>query len=302
MIRWDMPICSWARGASAAAPWPAYSPKPCSARRRRISHAITCRSCRLVKAGTHPDLQLIQADGNSLKIDQMRAVRANVALKPLYGRRKVYLLAEMERLTEAAANSFLLTLEEPPRGVVFIGWADPGQALLPTIISRCQLLRLQPMTSAALATALRDRGAPAEEAVKAAAAANGLPALALRSLAATEEPEPGGQLLPELLRSDLAQLFGLADRLSKEEREAVAKRLSGVSDDLRDALLGQARGEAWPLPELSALPAPETWRLVAQVARTQEYLGANANIRLALEVLFLSFLRARDGEVLGGVG
>ena len=255
-----------------------------------------CRSCQLVKAGTHPDLQTVQADGTTIKIEQMRAIRAQVALKPLLGRHRVFLLAEMERLSEAAANSFLLTLEEPPPGVVFLGWALDSAPLLPTIISRCQVAKLQPLPVPALARALAARGIEPGRAEKLAAEAGGLPGLALSLLA--EDPEQSGvrdDLLDDLLAMDLAGLLRKMENLAKTEREEVGRRLAGLERILGRAITSGARGGSPTDTGLAALAPEALWRLRRRVAQAEEYLQANANARLLLEVLALAFYEERTG-------
>ncbi|MGE5529395.1 MAG: DNA polymerase III subunit delta' [Patescibacteria group bacterium] len=246
-----------------------------------------CRACVLAEAGTHPDLELLDPDGASIKIEQMRAVRGRVATKPLLGRRRVFLLAGMERLTEAAANSFLLTLEEPPPGAVFIGWALAGEPLVPTVLSRCQVIRLQPLAAADLAAALVARGVAPERAARLAAVSRGLPGQALRMLEEMEPGSSGDGSLAGLLRLDLPGLFAMTDDLSRLEREEVAKRLAAIEEELRAAIVAQTLGKA-PSPPLADLSLPAAWRLAARLARAQEYLRANVNLRLLLDDLALA--------------
>lgn len=257
-----------------------------------------CRSCQLVKAGTHPDLQIVQADGTTIKIDQMRAVRAQVALKPLLGRRRVFILAEMERLSEAAANSFLLTLEEPPPGVVFLGWALDTEPLLPTIISRCQVAKLQPLAVPVLARALTARGIDAGRAARLAAEARGLPGLALVHM--DEEPGQSGEddeLLRDLLATDLAGLLHKMENLARAEREEIGGRLAGLERILNRIITARARGDSTADSRFTALSPEALWRLRTRAAQAQEYLQANANLRLLLEVLALAFYEERAGEL-----
>jgi len=116
-----------------------------------------CRSCRLVSAGNHPDVPFIEPDGASLKIDQIRALQRQVALSPVEGRWKGYILREMERATAEAANALLKTLEEPPSHAVLILTASEAEVLLPTIVSRCQTVPLRPLSQQAIAQALVSR-------------------------------------------------------------------------------------------------------------------------------------------------
>ena len=254
----------------------------------------SCRSCQLVKAGTHPDLQVVRPDGATIRIEQMRAVRASVAHRPLLGGHRVYLLAEMERLSEAAANSFLLTLEEPPPGVVFIGWALAGVELLPTILSRCLVARLQPLAVPALAKVLVDQGTDARRAAEIAAASHGLPGPALHMLEnETGQALDDDALLEDLLGADLLEIMRRVETVAREEREAVGRRLSLVRRRLHDEIVARTPGKVPVEHALAGLATGALWRLYEQTAQAEEDLRSNANIRLLLDLLALAFFEER---------
>jgi DNA polymerase-3 subunit delta' len=116
----------------------------------------SCRSCRLIDAGKHPDVQLIEPDGARVKIDQVRALQHDLALRPVEGRYRVAIFDQFETATAEAQNALLKTLEEPPNYVVLILLAADPELLLPTIISRCQQIMLRPLTTAQVRQALID--------------------------------------------------------------------------------------------------------------------------------------------------
>ena len=101
-----------------------------------------CRGCRLVAAGTHPDLfQLAPVEGKQqIGIDQVRGLIQRMGLTSQYGGRKAVLVAPAERMTRAAANTLLKTLEEPPGDALIALVAHRAGALPATIRSRCQML------------------------------------------------------------------------------------------------------------------------------------------------------------------
>jgi DNA polymerase III subunit delta' len=103
-----------------------------------------CSSCRAVDSGSHPDLHLIQPDGTQIKIGQIRELQNAIAYKPLIGSRKWFLIDEADVMNPEAANSFLKTLEEPPDHSTLILVTARPQALLPTVLSRCQAVRFSP--------------------------------------------------------------------------------------------------------------------------------------------------------------
>ena len=115
---------------------------------------LHCRSCTLITAGKHPDVQLIEPDGAHVKIDQVRALQHDLALRPLEGRYRVAIFDQFETATVEAQNALLKTLEEPPDYVVLIVLTVDPELLLPTIVSRCQQLVLRPLTTAQVREAL----------------------------------------------------------------------------------------------------------------------------------------------------
>jgi DNA polymerase-3 subunit delta' len=120
------------------------SARPCS----------QCRSCQLINAGKHPDVQLIEPDGARVKIDQVRALQHDLSLRPVEGRYRVAIFDQFEVATVEAQNALLKTLEEPPGYVVLIVLAADPELLLPTIVSRCQQVPLRPLTIAQVREAL----------------------------------------------------------------------------------------------------------------------------------------------------
>ena len=117
----------------------------------------TCRSCRKVVSGNHPDVRIIDDDGHTLKIDRIRELQHELSLSPVEGEYRVAVLCHFEQATGSAANALLKTLEEPASQVVIILTApDPG-SLLPTIVSRCQIVSLRPLPLDQVATALQER-------------------------------------------------------------------------------------------------------------------------------------------------
>lgn len=98
-----------------------------------------CKSCLLVQSGNHPDLHLLEPiDGKDIGIDQVREINAKLQIFAQQGGNSVIYIRAAERLTEAAANALLKTLEEPHDNVYFLLEAALQCSVLPTIQSRCQ--------------------------------------------------------------------------------------------------------------------------------------------------------------------
>jgi DNA polymerase-3 subunit delta' len=127
-----------------------------------------------VHANSHPDLHIIEPEGVSgYVIEQIRDVIHDVQLKPIEASHKVYVIEDADRLQGPPANAFLKTLEEPPADVVIILLAGDFDDVLPTIASRCQVVRFSPVAeSTARALVVERTGASEDEARAALAAAD----------------------------------------------------------------------------------------------------------------------------------
>jgi DNA polymerase-3 subunit delta' len=125
----------------------------------KIPPCNTCRACRLVASGNHPDLHVVESErvGASLKIEQVRDLQHQLALTPVEGRWRVAILRRFEEATTSAANALLKTLEEPPPYVVLAVLASDADRLLPTIVSRCQQVPLRPLPVTVVQQALVER-------------------------------------------------------------------------------------------------------------------------------------------------
>ena len=99
-----------------------------------------CKSCIEFDTDNNPDFLIIEPDGNSLKIDQIRDVQKKVNEKPIVSNKKVYIIDDSDKMTKEAQNCLLKTLEEPPEYVMIIIIGQNKSAFLPTIKSRCTML------------------------------------------------------------------------------------------------------------------------------------------------------------------
>jgi DNA polymerase III subunit delta' len=146
----------------------------------------SCSSCRPFLAGAHPDYLLLERDAGKreLTIDKLLGSREqrgksglchDLSMRPLPGSRKVAIIRDADLLNDEAGNALLKTLEEPPEGAILILLAANLDAVLPTLRSRCQIVRLSPLTSAEVATLLQRLGWVTEpqEAVDVAALSQG---------------------------------------------------------------------------------------------------------------------------------
>src|ERR671933_2472606 len=112
--------------------------------------------------GLHPDLSEVEPEGAFTTIGQVREVVRLAASRPFEGVRRVVVL-EADTLNVQAANALLKTLEEPESETLFVLLATSREGVLPTILSRAQAVRYNPVPTDAVAKFLQDRGAPRPE-------------------------------------------------------------------------------------------------------------------------------------------
>ena len=118
--------------------------------------ATPCISCRRFVKDAHPDFIIIQPDQSLIKIERIRELCRVLTLKPYEARFRVVILASAHFMNESAANALLKVLEEPPDQTVLILTARQTSDLLPTIVSRCQHIRFDPLPAEKMARALAD--------------------------------------------------------------------------------------------------------------------------------------------------
>jgi len=260
----------------------------------------TCRDCRQIAAMQHPDLSVVQAEseGGTLKVDQVREVRRALTLKPYQARYRVALFLRFQEASEGAANALLKTLEEAPEYAILILTADNPEQLLPTIISRCELLRLRPLPVSAIESHLQSHGAGSEQAHLIAHVANGRPGYGLQLLndeSALEFRSERLDDLGKLLSSTRVQKFNYAEKLAKD-KDTMRQTLLVWLSYWRDVLLRISGAKALianidqneTITSLSTrLDLGSARRVVQELELGLKRLEHNVNARLLAEVLLL---------------
>ena len=133
-----------------------------------------CPSCVRVRDDNHPDVLLVQpgipissqvdAGRKTIPVEDIRAVIEITGRHTFEGGRRIVMIRQADKLTPAAQNALLKTLEEPQEGTVFLMVTDAPELLLPTIVSRCRALKLHPWPDEVVLAALRRRGVPDDRA------------------------------------------------------------------------------------------------------------------------------------------
>jgi DNA polymerase-3 subunit delta' len=266
-----------------------------------------CRDCRQIEALTHPDLSLLQPeeDHKNILIDQVRALQHTLALSPYAGAYRIALLPNFQRATTQAANALLKTLEEPPDRVILLLTANAPEGLLPTIVSRCEVIRLRPASINSAQHYLElTRGLMAEQARLLAHVSGGRVGAALRLAddpTALEYRQAQIETLLELLPAARYERFKVAEQISKtsdKTRQNTNEVLLIWLSFWRDVFLRTSGGTSAvtnidfeaAITQIAAQVSSETARnLVLAHERALKQLDAYANVRLLLESLVLQW-------------
>ncbi len=278
----------------------------------------SCRHCELAWHRAHPDLRVLEIppDRKNIPVNDVHEFLHGIALRPLEAERKVYLVRGAEDLAEEGANALLKTIEEPPPTVTIILTAPEPASVLPTIVSRCQIIRLRPARRDEIATYLEARFALAPERADAIArASRGRPGWAVR---AVEDPEliegreARARELIELLALGRLGRIEHADALAErwgKDADWVRETLDAWMELWRDLLLSQNGaaeriafgGLAAQIRDLAAtLPPPAVHRALTSTMAIADALEHNAHARLALETYALRLPRL-DGHAPGSI-
>ena len=273
-----------------------------------------CRDCRRIEADTHPDFVRILPAGTFFKIGQVRELLATLAMKPYEARHRVVLLVDAHKMTPAAGNALLKVLEEPPPQTILVLTAPQASDLLPTIVSRCQHLRFQPLSDERIISMLVDsHGLDSADAAVLAALAGGSPARALAQHETAAQWRRRRDWLADQLdgiqHKDAALALAMAEHLAKDGK-GVHDSLELAKSWLRDLIvvrhrpsLGIHQDRLETLKIRSA--GVDVQCLVRQIVHLQQAqmsLKANAAVRLTLETLFFALAREAGAPAQGTCG
>lgn len=258
-----------------------------------------CDSCWLLDAGSHPDVDVVglPAGKRELSINLFLGDREHrhqeglchkIGLRPMLGRRRVAIIDDADGLNTESANCLLKTLEEPPPGAVLILIGTNRSRQLPTILSRTQVIRFEPLPTDVVSRLLLEQGIVAneQEAQQLAAESGGSLQRAIDILAMNLS-----EFRTRLLRQfdapvlDGTRLVAILNDFVSEagaEPEAKRQRLRAAFAIVTEHLRAQLRGESG---QLSTNRAPHS-RLLAAMDRSilaEEQLDRNANQATLLE-------------------
>ncbi|MEE9216465.1 MAG: hypothetical protein V3U32_03430 [Anaerolineales bacterium] len=262
-----------------------------------------CRACRLISEGTFPDLDVLAPDP-TIQVDDVRALQRRLALAPYEGPWRIALLENFHHASISASNAMLKTLEEPPDKVVLLLTALSQELLLPTVVSRCEVIPLRSVSSSIISSALEDHEVESDRAKMLATLSEGRPGRAIRWASDPDIFERRSEAINQLREAmglDISGRFALAERIVGRGKLAVQRRRVRTTLETwlsiwRDLLYRGYQAEVQSrnpdqLPSFENVTQPvasaDRYGVVKAITSTLAAVDSNANLRLALEVLML---------------
>jgi len=260
-----------------------------------------CSSCKKIDHALHPDILLIEPIGQGIRKEQVIEMQRELAYRPYEGKHRVCILTAADRMAHDIPNTLLKTLEEPPLHTVIILLANNSRLILPTILSRCQLIRFNPLPVPLVSRWLMEsKGFDEAEAGLLASLSEGSPGKAL------EIQEEIRQIPREELLKDWVGLKSLSfERIGSwvgslpSQRENLILILEVAKTMLRDLVMLKTLKKGPKLIHSDLVqvmePVATRWSLSSLLRRmeilhqTTLAIKANANTSLALEAMMLSW-------------
>ena len=262
-----------------------------------------CHSCKQAESGNHPDIiRVTHEKPNSISVDDIRTqVNNTVDIKPYQGPYKVYIIPQADMMTPQAQNAILKTIEEPPSYAVFLLLTENAETLLPTINSRCVMLKLRNIKDTLIKKYLMENlEIPDYKADMCTAFAQGNMGRAFmlaNSDHFNEIREEAVQLLKHISEMELNEIVAAVKNISVYKLE-ITDYLDIIMIWYRDVLLYKAtkeidkvvfKDQLQSIKEQARKSSYEGIELILEsLEKAKARLKANVNFDLVMELLFLT--------------
>lgn len=210
---------------------------------------MECHSCKMAASGNHPDIiHVTHEKENLIKADEIRTqLIDDTVMRPYYGKYKIYIVDEAEKMNMVGQNALLKTLEDPPAYVIVILLTTQSSIFLPTILSRCIKLSIEPVSDDSIVQYLIEKqNIPQEEASLVAAFARGNLGKAIELSTGSEFAETKKRvisLLTDIRRKHSNDILKEAETLQKENEDNLAGLFDFFEIWYRDVLVYKSTGK-----------------------------------------------------------
>lgn len=261
-----------------------------------------CASCKQIDSGNQPDVIWVNRELSSIGVDDIREkINDSIVIKPFSSPYKIYIVPEAERMTEAAQNALLKTIEEPPEYGIIILLTSNVEELLPTIQSRCLKLEFRPLSTTTVEKYLIDKYHVADYRARTSAIfAQGNLGKAIRYIESGDFEENKDKVL-KILKNvhtmDVSEMLEVIKEIG-ENKDNVKDYIDLMILWYRDVLLFKATKNMNHLifqSEYSAISAEANQRgyekieeILQAFDKAKLRLKANVNFEVAMELMLLT--------------
>ncbi len=239
----------------------------------------SCSGCHLAAVGSHPDIEVVEPDGKTIRVDTVREVIKRSVLMPNQAPRRVFIFRRAELLNEESQNALLKTLEEPPDTAVFILLASSASALLDTVVSRCVVFSLEPPETAEATAALEKLGFSGDDAENALLRTGGNIGRAAALLGEPDEKLPAAEFFSLVSANKTYEALLAVKKCDRASASALLERLYAIIlNERRAAAFGKAA---------SGLSENRLRSMSQAVSDAREMCERNANLNLLFNNLCL---------------
>ena len=256
-----------------------------------------CVSCRKIAKGIHPDIFTVQAEGQFIRIDAIRQIQERTRCLPLEAKKRAFIIDDADRMNDPSANALLKMLEEPTSANILILVTTRPSFLPQTIISRCQQMRFNPLSSETVAGFLVSEMKMDEQKAMLLAALSGGSignALALNKDNIVAYRKELLSLLAATSKKDPFSLINLASFLGSKKKD-IRQGLNIVHSFFRDMLIFKEAGKNEMLinqdhydlikERAGQLSGEQILQSIEQIEKTGVIIEQNVNKSLTLETM-----------------
>jgi DNA polymerase III delta' subunit len=277
-----------------------------------------CRNCLAVNAGNFPDvfseirvvwdkLPKKEKKTDAISIDNIKGLKELAYLKPMVGKKRVFIIGQADKMTEEAANSLLKVLEEPPPDAHIILTSTNINLILPTVLSRCQVLTFSPVSQEDIQKRLVEKGFDGDKAkiLSCFVRGNLRQALNLEWDEVQDKRMKTWELFCSLIdKKGADSLFREFSSARKGAREELEETLKILSSFIRDIILLQSGGESRLLmnPDFKnkleglteRISGEQALKMLGILESSFYALGKMGNLQLLVSMLISNFMEEKN--------
>lgn len=268
--------------------------------RKSETRCGACKPCHLFDSESNPDFYVIQTEGATISVDEIRKMQQDISIRPLYSEKKVYLIIEADKMTVQAQNCLLKTLEEPPGFAVIILTASNSNSMLETIRSRSIIYNFRKNTDEEVRNLIMKRGTVASGSIDYIVSyADGVPGKALELIDSEDFRvirDKAIELVLKLKDSKLIEIFNIYD-FFEENKDNVDTILDIMLMFYRDLLIVKKSGNEnilinsdkkdIILKNVDGFDINRLIKNIETIESTRRNIKQNANYQLVIEVMLM---------------